>query len=102
LTGAPEKEGAEFNSVERVLSASSSISNLLRLFSGHLPDLSSMDVLLHTGEQATSMGLIERTEDYLKTFRKEIGGCDDGTKPPEEIALKTDDLFCVRKEKSGS
>jgi hypothetical protein len=101
LTAAVNQDGVELKSVEKSLSASPSISNLLRVFSGHLPDLSSMDVLPHTGGKATSMALIERTEDYLKTFRKDIGGCDNGSEPPKKVALKADDLFCLS-ENPGS
>ncbi|PGH14111.1 hypothetical protein AJ79_03228 [Helicocarpus griseus UAMH5409] len=101
LTDAPEKShDVKLNSNEKNIAESSTISNLLNMFPGGLPDLSSLDVLPYSrnDEGGASSELVARTEAYLKVFRREIGGCDEGGEHPTIEAMKADDLFCLKGE----
>lgn len=80
--------------VEKELSGSSTISNLLNNFPDGLPAVSSLPVLNYSGEPISPGELVAQTEVYRKTFRTEIGGCREGDKPAEIVPLQADDLFC--------
>lgn len=79
---------------ERDSSESSTISTLIRKFSMDLPSLSAMDVQPCFDKEDNSKTLVERTDGYAKTFKKEVGGCSEGQKAPEVTDLSADDLFC--------
>ncbi|KAK2792734.1 hypothetical protein FQN52_002796 [Onygenales sp. PD_12] len=103
LTPSPEPPQTLLStSKEKLLTGSSTISNLLNLFPGGLPNLEmhQSDILPYSPRATDApVDLIERTEDYLKEFRRGVGGCGDGkvVHPDVEI-MKADDLFCVEKE----
>ncbi|PGH26978.1 hypothetical protein AJ80_01362 [Polytolypa hystricis UAMH7299] len=90
LTAPPQAQNTQLDASERELTSSSTISNLLKIFPDGLPELSSLEVVPYSPEEKTE-DLIERAEDYLKTFRKSIGGCDGENRKPS----KPDDLFCL-------
>ncbi|KMP08776.1 hypothetical protein CISG_01809 [Coccidioides immitis RMSCC 3703] len=84
-----------FESAEKAVSESLSMSNLLSAFPGHLPRLSSLSILSPSGAKNGPDDLINSTESYLKSFRLEVGGCDSEHDPPDLVPLSTNDLFCL-------
>ncbi|EFR00325.1 hypothetical protein MGYG_03327 [Nannizzia gypsea CBS 118893] len=77
--------------------SSSTLSTLLDVYPGMLPDVRELPVLPYTGELTDDESTNGR-ESFLQTFRKEIGGCASNDEKPESVPLKADDLFCIGEE----
>ncbi|EEH49480.2 uncharacterized protein PADG_05559 [Paracoccidioides brasiliensis Pb18] len=101
----PEKSREQIPNIgakERVLAGSSTISNLLSLFPGGLPELSSLGILPYSQRDGPSLNILDRTKAYMKEFRKNIGGCDAAADDDDDDAeqrvdtyIRADDLFCL-------
>lgn len=66
-------------------------------FDGALPELADLPYLTFEGHIPADLEKIDTArEEYVKTFRRELGGCEgtDATRPRVEYEYRTDDLFC--------
>ncbi|KAF3483178.1 uncharacterized protein GIQ15_02502 [Arthroderma uncinatum] len=91
----PKQQQVESNFDEKDLAHSpSTITTLLDIYPGSLPDIRELSVLPYTGEIADVDDFMEKRDSFRRTFRKDIGGCTDGDDIPKIVPLKADDLFC--------
>lgn len=95
LSGDLTDHDAKLDSVENILLEAPSISSLLDAFPGHLPHLSSLNILSPSGVVNDLDTLLNITEEFADTFRAEIGGCGAQNEPPDLVALSANDLFCL-------
>ncbi|KAK2877077.1 hypothetical protein FQN49_001440 [Arthroderma sp. PD_2] len=92
----PERQQTQSNFDEKDLAHSpSTLSTLLDIYPRSLPDIRELPVLPHTGEIGVDEDFMEGRDSFLRTFRKDIGGCTDDDVVPEIVSLKADDLFCL-------
>ncbi|KAF3893183.1 26S proteasome regulatory subunit rpn1 [Trichophyton interdigitale] len=76
----------------------STLSTLLDVYPGMLPDIRELSVLPYTGELTHDDESTNEQDSFLQTFRKEVGGCTNSDEKPESVPLKADDLFCIEEE----
>ncbi|KAK2746355.1 hypothetical protein FQN57_003237 [Myotisia sp. PD_48] len=89
-----EDPGLQPNFIEKDLSHTPhTLSLLIDTYPASLPGLSSLPILLHTGETASG-DIDERTTAFRNSFRKDLGGCSDNRIAPEPLPLDAEDLFC--------
>ncbi|KAL1955155.1 hypothetical protein VTO42DRAFT_8970 [Malbranchea cinnamomea] len=94
LSADSDPESGPLQSVEKVLSDSSTISDLLHTFPGGLPNISSLPVVSNAGELMFSDELIEQMGAYQQAFRVEVGSCAEGDPSDDIDPEKAHDLFC--------
>ncbi|EFE29771.1 uncharacterized protein ARB_03112 [Trichophyton benhamiae CBS 112371] len=95
----PNQRQVKPNFEEKDLAHSpSTLSTLLDVYPGMLPDIRELPVLPYTGELTHDDESTNEQVSFLQTFRKEIGGCTNSDEKPESVPLKADDLFCIEEE----
>ncbi|EEP80381.1 conserved hypothetical protein [Uncinocarpus reesii 1704] len=93
-------QDSEPDSVERIVSVSSSISDLLDAFPAQLPQLESLNILSPSGIEGGLPSLLSSTEKYVRSFKAEIGGCNSEDEPPDFVPMSANDLFCLDRNDS--
>ncbi|KAM5476231.1 hypothetical protein MauCBS54593_000916 [Microsporum audouinii] len=92
----PDQRQIKSNFQEKDLDRSPpTLSTLLDIYPGKLPDIRELPVLPYTGEAVGEHDFTKGRDSFLQTFRKEIGGCTDGDEVPERTPLNAGDLFCL-------
>lgn len=76
---------------EKSLLADSTLMSLLNSYSLDLPDVSSLPILSHHGEERPESDFGRETEDYLNKFRLRHGGCSENSL--DEMSAEM--LFCA-------
>lgn len=95
----PNQRQVKSNFEEKNLAHSpSTLSTLLDVYPGMLPDIRELPVLPYTGELTHEDESTNDQDSFLQAFRKEIGGCTNSDEKPESVPLKADDLFCNEEE----
>ena len=64
-------------------------------FDGDLPEVNTLPVLTHDGEETQLVGLERHAQAFANAFKEEIGGCAPGRKPKRRRGGEATDLFCL-------